>query len=130
MNFLVKMNDFFKMYEYSTKRLSFLLYKLKEETTLPSFIYDWSNIQSFVTSINEIKAYMKANPAFLDSYDSDFARHYNESIKKYTLKVDCQATHLRRFVQTTLLQNNQPDNERYSRHEYLDWLPETRICWF
>ena len=117
MKFLAKMKDFFKNYEYSTKRLSFLLFKLKEETTLPSFIYDWSSTQSFVTSINEINTYMKMNPAFLDSYDSDFSRHYNESIKKYTLKVDCQATHLLRFVQTTLLQNNQPDNERYSRYD-------------
>ena len=100
-NFQSRMKEFFKAYERSTKRLSFLLYRLKEVASLPRETYDWSS----------------PNPAFLTEYEADFSRHYLDAIKKYTLKVDCQATHLLRFVQTALSQNNQPSSERYSRYD-------------
>ena len=117
MNFQARMKEFFKAYEYSTKRLSFLLYRLSEVTLLPAEIYDWSTPESFVNSVNDIKEYIKSHPSFLTDYEVDFSRHYRESIKKYTLKIDCQATHLLRFVQTALSQNNQPSDERYSRYD-------------
>ncbi len=117
MNFPVQMKDFFKKYEYSTKRLSFFLKKIKEESELPQTVYNWSNSQAFVSSVNEINTFIKAQPNFLEEYKSEFSRHYLENVKKYTLKVDCQATHLLRFVQTTLLQNNQPNSERFSRYD-------------
>lgn len=117
MNFPLRMKEFFKSYERSTKRLSFLLYRLKEVASLPVDVYDWSSPAAFVKSVNDISAYIKANPQFLSEYEADFARHYLDSIKKYKLKVDCQATHLLRFVQTALAQNNQPSSERYSRYD-------------
>ena len=117
MNFQTRMKDFFKAYERSTKRLSFLLYRLKDVASLPRETYDWSSPEAFVRSVNDINGYIKANPTFLDEYELDFSRHYYDALKKYTLKVDCQATHLLRFVQTTLSQNNQPSIERYSRYD-------------
>lgn len=117
MNFQMRMKEFFKAYERSTKRLSFLLCRLKEVASLPHETYDWSSPEAFVKSINDINGYIKANPTFLAEYESDFSRHYLDAIKKYTLKVDCQATHLLRFVQTALVQNNQPSSERYSRYD-------------
>lgn len=117
MNFQTRMKEFFKSYEYSTKRLSFLLYRLKEVAALPAQTYDWSSPESFVRSVNGINEYIKTNPVFLDDYETDFSKHYLDAIKKYTLRIDCQATHLLRFVQTTLSQNNQPSNERYSRYD-------------
>ena len=116
-NFQSRMKEFFKAYERSTKRLSFLLYRLKEVASLPRETYDWSSPEAFVRSVNAINGYIKANPAFLTEYEADFSRHYLDAIKKYTLKVDCQATHLLRFVQTALSQNNQPSSERYSRYD-------------
>lgn len=117
MNFQTRMKEFFKAYEYSTKRLSFLLYRLGKVASLPDEIYDWSTPESFVKSANAIKEYIKSNPTFLKDYETDFSQHYREAIKKYTLKIDCQATHLLRFVQTALSQNNQPYDERYSRYD-------------
>lgn len=116
-NFQSRMKEFFKAYEQSTKRLSFLLYRLKEVASLPCETYDWSSPEAFVRSVNAINGYIKENPAFLTEYEADFSRHYLDAIKKYTLKVDCQATHLLRFVQTALSQNNQPSSERYSRYD-------------
>ena len=116
-NFQSRMKEFFKAYERSTKRLSFLLYRLKEVASLPRETYDWSSPEALVRSVNAINGYIKANPAFLTEYEADFSRHYLDAIKKYTLKVDCQATHLLRFVQTALSQNNQPSSERYSRYD-------------
>ena len=60
---------------------------------------------------------MQSTPGFIDEYEVDFSKHYRDSIKKYTLRVDCQATHLLRFVQTVLAQNNQPNSDRYSRYD-------------
>ena len=116
-NFQSRMKEFFKAYERSTKRRSFLLYRLKEVASLPRETYDWSSPEALVRSVNAINGYIKANPAFLTEYEADFSRHYLDAIKKYTLKVDCQATHLLRFVQTALSQNNQPSSERYSRYD-------------
>ena len=116
-NFQSRMKEFFKAYERSTKRLSFLLYRLKEVASLPRETFDWSSPEALVRSVNAINGYIKANPAFLTEYEADFSRHYLDAIKKYTLKVDCQATHLLRFVQTALSQNNQPSSERYSRYD-------------
>ena len=90
---------------------------MKEVASLPHETYDWSSPEAFVKSINDINGYIRANPTFLAEYESDFSRHYLDAIKKYTLKVDCQATHLLRFVQTALAQNNQPSSERYSRYD-------------
>ncbi|MBQ7179512.1 MAG: hypothetical protein IJS08_18990 [Victivallales bacterium] len=106
MSFQTRMKEFFKSYERSTSRLSFLLYRLKEVASLPNKIYDWSSPDAFVSSVNSINEYVKANPTFLFDYETDFSRHYRDAIKRYTLKVDCQATHLSRFVQTALAQNN------------------------
>ena len=117
MNFQVRMREFFKTYEYATKRISFLLYRLKNISNLPHEAYDWGTPESFVKSINQIKEYLQSTPGFIDEYEVDFSKHYRDSIKKYTLRVDCQATHLLRFVQTVLAQNNQPNSDRYSRYD-------------
>lgn len=116
-NFQVRLREFFKQYERSTKRLCFLLFKMREETGLPAETFDWSTPESFLRSVELIAGYVREHSEFLSSYEAEFSAHYMESIKKYSLSVDSQSTHLMRFVLTTLIQNSQPKEVRYARYD-------------
>lgn len=116
-NFQIRIREFFKQYERSTKRLCFLLYKVKDISGLPQTTLDWSTPEAFLKSVALIADYVKSHSDFLTEFETEFSAHYMESIKKYSLSVDSQSTHLLRFVLTTLIQNSQPKEVRYARYD-------------
>lgn len=116
-NFQVKLREFFKDYELSSQRLNCLVDKLKSDAGFTSEQLDWSSVESLLKSVECIRAYAASHPEFVETYERDFSEHYRLAIKKYSLSMDSQSTHLQRFVLTTLAQNIQFKEVRFSRYD-------------
>ena len=126
-NFQVRLKEFFKDYELSSQRLNFLVYRLKDVLGFNPDNLRWNTPQNLVKSLAAIKEYVTENPSFAADYEKEFSEFYRESIKKFSLSVDSQSTHLLRFVQTTLSQNFQPNDVRFSRYDQ-SYFVRRRTC--
>lgn len=116
-NFLLKLREFFKDYELSSQRLNFLLHALKETGAFSEELLDWSDITRLINSLASVEKYALEHPDFAQACETDFSAYYRDSIKKFSLSVDSQSTHLQRFVITTLSQNSNPKEMRFARYD-------------
>lgn len=116
-NFQIKLKEFFKDYEYSTQRLNFLIYSLKNTQGFNSGNIDWSTPGTLIKTLGVVKEFVLSHPEFVSDFENEFSQYYRESIKKFSLAVDSQSTHLLRFVMTTLSQNIQPKEVRFARYD-------------
>lgn len=116
-NFGVKLREFYKQHERSSKRLNYLMYLVKEVGCLPASVFDWKTPESFINSINAIAAYCHGDPQFMADFERGFSEYYMSAIKRFSLQSDSQSTHMKSFVQTTLIQNIQPKEPRYARYD-------------